>query len=99
MNNFGGMGDPVSAQIIFYKDGTMKFQYKREDGGNSWKLITTPENGFATGEGVGRIGLAVFDNNIVYAIHDNQFKRPKVAEKKTAMPEMFSVTGDVFMRV
>lgn len=33
VNNFGGMGDPVSAQIIFYKDGTMKFQYKREDGG------------------------------------------------------------------
>jgi subtilisin family serine protease len=33
VNNFGGMGDPVSAQIFFYKDGTMKFQYKREDGG------------------------------------------------------------------
>ncbi|MBL7857137.1 MAG: S8 family serine peptidase [Cyclobacteriaceae bacterium] len=33
VNNFGGMGDPVSAQIIFYKNGTMKFQYKREEGG------------------------------------------------------------------
>lgn len=33
INNFGGMGDPVSAQVIFYKNGTMKFQYKREDGG------------------------------------------------------------------
>lgn len=32
-NNFGGMGDPVSAQVIFYKNGTMKFQYKREEGG------------------------------------------------------------------
>lgn len=32
-NNFGGMGDPVSAQVIFYKNGSMKFQYKREDGG------------------------------------------------------------------
>ena len=32
-NNFGGMGDPVSAQAIFYKNGTMKFQYKKEEGG------------------------------------------------------------------
>ncbi len=30
VNNFGGMGDPVSAQVIFYKDGTIKFQYKLE---------------------------------------------------------------------
>jgi hypothetical protein len=27
-NFFGGMGDTVSAQVIFYKNGTMKFQYK-----------------------------------------------------------------------
>jgi subtilisin family serine protease len=33
VNNFGGMGDPVSAQVIFYKNGTMKFQYKAEEGG------------------------------------------------------------------
>ncbi len=32
-NNFGGMGDPVSAQMIFYKNGVMKFQYKTEEGG------------------------------------------------------------------
>lgn len=33
INNFGGMGDPVSAQVIFYKNGTIKFQYKAEEGG------------------------------------------------------------------
>jgi subtilisin family serine protease len=33
VNNFGGMGDPVSAQAIFYKNGSMKFQYKVEEGG------------------------------------------------------------------
>jgi hypothetical protein len=27
------MGDPVSAQVIFYKNGAIKFQYKREEGG------------------------------------------------------------------
>ncbi len=34
VNNFGGMGDPVSAQVIFYKNGTIKFQYKAEEGGS-----------------------------------------------------------------
>jgi subtilisin family serine protease len=28
INFFGGMGDPTSAQVILYKNGTMKFQYK-----------------------------------------------------------------------
>lgn len=32
VNNFGGMGDPISAQIFIYKNGTFKFQYKPEDG-------------------------------------------------------------------
>ena len=27
VNNFGGLGDPVSAQVVFYKNGSMKFQY------------------------------------------------------------------------
>ncbi|MFC5047820.1 glycosyl hydrolase [Aquimarina hainanensis] len=59
--------------------------YKSTDGGNSWKKITTPQSGFVTGEGVGRIGLAVFDEETVYAIHDNQFRRKKEKEaKKTA---------------
>lgn len=33
VNNFGGMGDPISAQIFIYKNGTFKFQYKPEEGG------------------------------------------------------------------
>ena len=33
VNNFS-MGDPMSAQVIFYKNGTMKFQYKKEGDGN-----------------------------------------------------------------
>lgn len=28
IDNFGGIGDPMSAQVIFYRNGTMKFQYK-----------------------------------------------------------------------
>jgi subtilisin family serine protease len=33
-NNFGGMGDPISAQMFLYKNGTMKFQYRVEDEGS-----------------------------------------------------------------
>lgn len=28
LDNFGGIGAPMSAQVIYYKNGTMKFQYK-----------------------------------------------------------------------
>jgi len=31
-DNFGGLADPVSAQVIFYNNGTMKFQYKINGG-------------------------------------------------------------------
>ncbi|WP_228852799.1 VPS10 domain-containing protein [Aegicerativicinus sediminis] len=56
--------------------------YKSTDAGSSWQKLTTPESGFPTGTGVGRIGLAVFNENIIYAIHDNQFHRPKTEVKK-----------------
>ncbi|MGJ8715799.1 MAG: VPS10 domain-containing protein [Maribacter stanieri] len=56
--------------------------YKSTDAGNTWSKISTPTSGFPTGNGVGRIGLAVFDDNTVYAVHDNQFRRNKSNEKK-----------------
>ncbi|MBN8566080.1 MAG: glycosyl hydrolase [Flavobacteriales bacterium] len=83
----------------FLGNGKTSGIYKSEDGGNSWTLISTPESGFPTGDGVGRIGLAAFDNQIVYAVLDNQFNRPKSETKKSTMPEMFSVPGDVFMQL
>ena len=49
--------------------------YKSTDGGDSWTLVSTEGSGFPTGDGVGRIGLAVVDANTVYAIHDSQFRR------------------------
>ena len=56
--------------------------YKSTDAGTTWTKISTPSSGFLTGEGVGRIGLAVFNDNILYAVHDNQFRREKSKEKK-----------------
>ncbi|MCW5516320.1 WD40/YVTN/BNR-like repeat-containing protein [Muriicola sp. Z0-33] len=49
--------------------------YKSTDGGSSWTKLSTPESGFPTGKGVGRIGLAVYDENTVYAVLDNQYRR------------------------
>lgn len=51
--------------------------YKSTDAGSTWTLVSTSESGFPTGEGVGRIGLAVFDDATVYAVHDSQFRRAK----------------------
>ncbi len=51
--------------------------YKSTDAGMSWEKISTASSGFPTGDGVGRIGLAVFDKDIVYAVHDSQFRRDK----------------------
>lgn len=54
--------------------------YKSTDAGDSWTKVSTENSGFPTGEGVGRIGIAVVDANTVYAIYDSQFRREK--EKK-----------------
>jgi photosystem II stability/assembly factor-like uncharacterized protein len=83
----------------FLGNGTTSGIYKSEDGGSTWKLISTTESGFPTGEGVGRIGLATFDGAIVYAVLDNQSKRQKKIQTKTTMPEMFSAPGEVFMNI
>lgn len=53
--------------------------YKSTDGGDSWKLITDGKNGFPTGTGTGRIGLAMSKKNskVIYAFLDNQNRREK----------------------
>jgi len=55
--------------------------FKSTDAGNTWAKISAEGNGFTTGKGVGRIGLAVYDANTVYALLDNQDLRP--ADKKS----------------
>ncbi len=66
----------------FRGNGTGSGIYKSTDGGSFWTKVSTPGSGFPTGEGVGRIGLAVYDANTVYAIHDNQARRKDEEKKK-----------------
>lgn len=54
--------------------------YKSTNGGDSWSRIEN-NSGFPTNEFTGRIGLTAFDDNIIYAILDNQALRPNT--KKT----------------
>jgi photosystem II stability/assembly factor-like uncharacterized protein len=58
--------------------------YKSMDGGDTWKAVTLPGSGFATGDKLGRIGVAVFQKNpnIVYAVLDNNTLKPDTAKKK-----------------
>nr|HPI54384.1 hypothetical protein [Chitinophagaceae bacterium] len=55
--------------------------YKTNDGGTHWEKITTGTNGFPQGKGVGRIGVAICQQQpkILYAVLDNQ----STQEKKT----------------
>ena len=66
----------------FDGDGNGSAIYKSSDGGTTWKKLTTKGNGFPIGTGVGRIGLATYNDNVVYAFLDNQFRRPIKPSKK-----------------
>ena len=65
----------------FDGDGKNSAIYKSIDAGTTWTKISD-KSGFPTGDGVGRIGLAVFNENTVYALHDSQFRREKSKDNK-----------------
>ena len=66
----------------FTANGSRSGIYKSTDAGETWKKTTTDESGFPTGDGIGRIGLAVFNDTIIYAVLDNQYHR-KAAKNST----------------
>ena len=88
----------------FDEDGRGSGIYKSNDGGATWTLLTTDDRGFPTGPGVGRIGLAVYPQNpnIVYALLDNQYRRPEdeVDERPALTKDMLrEMTRAEFLRV
>ncbi len=62
--------------------------FKSTDGGSSWNKVSVAGSGLPTGAGVGRIGLAVFDANTVYAVHDNQARREGDAKASNKNDEL-----------
>ena len=71
----------------FKGSGSNSGIYKTIDGGKNWKKISTSDSGFPTGQGVGRIGLAIYDSSVIYAVLDNQFRR-KVENKSEGLKRL-----------
>lgn len=76
----------------FNGNGNNSAIYKSIDGGDTWEKVSTKKSGFPTGEGVGRIGIAIYDANTIYALHDSQFHRKKKSKKS----ESSGLTKDHF---
>jgi hypothetical protein len=70
----------------FVEGGPTSAIYKSEDGGATWAVMTTEESGFPTGDGVGRIGLALAPSSgILYAVVDNHDVRPERDEDEPTL--------------
>jgi len=87
----------------FVGSGTNSAIYKSINGGDTWEKVSTEKSGFPTGEGVGRIGIAMFDENTMYALHDSQFRRkeePKKTQSSGLTKEDFkTMSVDAFMKL
>jgi photosystem II stability/assembly factor-like uncharacterized protein len=68
----------------FEEAGETSGIYKSKDAGETWTNISEPKSGFAFGNGVGRIGLAVApsNQNTIYAVVDNN-TRPTIKDTST----------------
>ncbi|WP_116105313.1 WD40/YVTN/BNR-like repeat-containing protein [Lewinella sp. IMCC34191] len=70
----------------FVESGPGSAIYHSSDGGQNWTRLSTENSGFPTGQGVGRIGLAIsYDDDDVrhlYASLDNYFLRESSSEEE-----------------
>lgn len=57
--------------------------YKSEDAGTTWTKIDA-NSGFPSNSGIGRIGLTSFNQDVTYAIVDNQNVRPNSKKEKSS---------------
>ncbi len=61
----------------FVEGGEDSGIYKSVDGGESWTRLAFP-----AGPGVGRIGLAMHGSDVLYAVIDNQDRRPSTGDEE-----------------
>ncbi len=89
----------------FMESGEGSGIYKSEDGGDTWQLLTTEDSGFPTGDGVGRIGIALTKKegkSILYAVLDNYYRRPKKEKKDEAglvKDDLRTISKDDFLKL
>ena len=110
--------DPTNPQILyastwhkqrrpwnFVAGGTTSGIHKSTDGGETWQLISTAASGFPQGNGVGRIGLAVYPKSpqILYAIVDNSNSKPKkediLSGDKLSKAQLEKITKAEFLKL
>jgi photosystem II stability/assembly factor-like uncharacterized protein len=86
----------------FKSSGIGSGVYKSTDGGDSWELITTGKNGFPHVAGVGRIGLAISqqDPNKVFILLDNQNRRDTEKEGYiVTKDDLQSISNEDFLKL
>ena len=59
----------------FVEGGAHSGVWKSTDGGSTWNRLAA--EGLPDGEGVGRIGLVAHISGVLYAVVDNQYRRPE----------------------
>lgn len=101
---YATMWHRIRSSWNFVESGKTSGIYKSNDGGSTWQLLSKEGAGFPVGEGVGRIGIAVYPKNpkIVYAVLDNQFQRkqsglPKPDTSKYAVNIFKNITREQFL--
>ena len=85
----------------FVEGGKTSGIYKSTDGGETWKLSSDASSGFPQGDGIGRIGLAVYpkDPSIVYAVVDNYNLKPdtnKADTSRLAVKDLKDMSKETF---
>jgi photosystem II stability/assembly factor-like uncharacterized protein len=89
----------------FVESGAGSGIHKSTDGGETWGKVSGPGTGFVDGEGAGRIGLALGkkdDKTILFAIIDNQNRRPKETTQEAeglTKDELRSMTKEAFLKL
>ncbi|WP_109302105.1 sialidase family protein [Aquimarina sp. AU474] len=77
--------------------------YKSIDAGSTWNKISVNGSGFPTGDGVGRIGLAVFDDKTLYVVHDNQYRRknnnPEKINDRLTKEDFKTMSTEEFLQI
>ncbi len=61
----------------FREGGPGSAVWGSDDGGATWARLSAEGSGFPTGDTVGRIGVDVHPSGVVYAVVDNQTRRPQ----------------------